>query len=127
MLNRRSLLAATAGGPMIVSALASGIVRAATPRDMIVMAKQIDDIISFDPAESYEFSNNEVDGNVYRRLVAPDHADTTKVVGDAAASWTVSPDGKIFTFTLRPDVIFPVRQTRHPRGRSLLPAACGQA
>ena len=71
------------------------------------MAKQIDDIISFDPAESYEFSNNEVDGNVYRRLVAPDHADTTKVIGDAAESWTVSPDGKIFTFKLKPDVMFP--------------------
>ncbi len=71
------------------------------------MAKQIDDIISFDPAESYEFSNNEIDGNIYRRLVAPNHADTTKVVGDAAESWTVSPDGKIFTFLLKPDVMFP--------------------
>ena len=58
------------------------------------------------PPKLYEFSNNEVDGNVYRRLVAPDHADTTKVTGDAAASWTVSPDGKVFTFKLRPDVVF---------------------
>src|ERR1700742_819353 len=104
MLTRRSLLAGTAGTPILVSA---GRARAATPRDLIVMAKQIDDIISFDPAESYEFSNNEVDGNVYRRLVAPDHSDSNKVVGDAAASWTVSPDGRIFTFTLKPDVIFP--------------------
>ena len=101
MLTRRLLLSSTA-----VAVSAPGIVRAATPRDLIVMAKQIDDIISFDPAESYEFSNNEVDGNVYRRLVAPDHADTTKVVGDAAESWTVSPDGKVFTFKLRPDVVF---------------------
>ena len=101
MLTRRLLLSSTA-----VAVSAPGIVRAATPRDLIVMAKQIDDIISFDPAELYEFSNNEVDGNVYRRLVAPDHADTTKVVGDAAESWTVSPDGKVFTFKLRPDVVF---------------------
>jgi peptide/nickel transport system substrate-binding protein len=104
MLTRRSLLAGTAGAPILASA---GRATAATPRDLIVMAKQIDDIISFDPAESYEFSNNEVDGNVYRRLVAPDHTDSNKVVGDAAASWTVSPDGKVFTFTLKPDVIFP--------------------
>jgi peptide/nickel transport system substrate-binding protein len=105
MLTRRSLLKATAGGPIAVSAMPSA--RAATPPGLIVMAKQIDDIISFDPAESYEFSNNEVDGNVYRRLVAPDHADTTKVTGDAAAAWTVSNDGTIFTFTLKPDVVFP--------------------
>src|ERR1700735_5008666 len=104
MLTRRSLLAATAGSPIVASA---GFALAATPRDLIVMAKQIDDIISFDPAESYEFSNNEIDGNVYRRLVAPDHADTNKVVGDAAESWNVSPDGKIFTFKLKRDVIFP--------------------
>jgi len=104
MLTRRTLLAATAGSPI---ALSAGLATAATPRDLIVMAKQIDDIISFDPAESYEFSNNEVDGNVYRRLVVPDHADTTKVIGDAAASWTVSLDGKIFTFILNPDVVFP--------------------
>ncbi len=101
MLTRRFLLSSTA-----VAVAAPDAVLAATPRDMIVMAKQIDDIISFDPAESYEFSNNEVDGNVYRRLVAPDHADTTKVAGDAAESWTVSPDGKVFTFKLRPDVVF---------------------
>ena len=36
------------------------------------MVRQIDDIVSFDPAESYEFTNNEVDGNCYRRLVRPD-------------------------------------------------------
>ena len=45
--------------------------------------------------------------NVYRRLVGPDPGDGTKVVGDAAKSWTVSPDGRVFTFVLRPDVIFP--------------------
>ena len=28
------------------------------------MVKQIDDIVSFDPAESYEFSNNEMDANI---------------------------------------------------------------
>jgi peptide/nickel transport system substrate-binding protein len=107
MLTRRTLLAATAGSPLLAVSGVLTQAEAATPRDLIVMAKQIDDIISFDPAESYEFSNNEVDGNVYRRLVAPDHADTTKVTGDAAESWTVSPDGRIFTFKLRPNVVFP--------------------
>ncbi|MFL5255660.1 MAG: ABC transporter substrate-binding protein [Rhodopila sp.] len=105
MLTRRSLIAATAASPVAAGLVPTA--RAATPRDIIVMAKQIDDIVSFDPAESYEFSNNEVDANVYRRLVGPDPDDGTKVVGDAAASWTVSPDGRVFTFVLKPDVIFP--------------------
>src|SRR5690349_15794679 len=107
MLTRRSLLVATAAGPLAASLSEARGARAATPRDVIVMAKQIDDIVSFDPAESYEFSNNEADGNVYRRLVSPDHSDNTKVIGDAAESWTVSPDGRVFTFVLKPNVKFP--------------------
>ncbi|HYZ21394.1 MAG TPA: ABC transporter substrate-binding protein, partial [Rhodopila sp.] len=106
MLTRRALLTASAGSPLAIAASAR-LARAATPHNVVAMAKQIDDIISFDPAESYEFSNNEVDGNVYRRLVAPDHADNTKLIGDAAESWTVSEDGKVFTFRLKPDVVFP--------------------
>ena len=33
------------------------------------MAKAIDDIISLDPAESFEFSGSEVIGNVYDKLM----------------------------------------------------------
>jgi len=70
------------------------------------MVKQIDDIVSFDPAESYEFSNNEVDANCYRRLVRPDLADTTKIAGDLAEKYEISPDGLTFTFHLRKDAKF---------------------
>ena len=104
MLNRRSFLAATAATP-IAASLAPA--RAATPRDLVVMAKQIDDIISFDPAEAYEFSGNEVCGNVYRRLVTPNHADNTKVTGDIAESWEIGKDAKTFTFKLKSNAKFP--------------------
>lgn len=103
MLTRRILLAASAASPLVTTLPA----RAATPAGVAVMAKQIDDIVSFDPAESYEFTNNEVNGNVYRRLVSPDHADNSKVTGDLAASWTISPDGLTFTFKLKTDSMFP--------------------
>jgi peptide/nickel transport system substrate-binding protein len=105
MLTRRSLLAATAASPLVATTITRS-AHAATPRDVVVMAKQIDDIISFDPAEAYEFSNNEVDANCYRRLVSPDHTDNTKVTGDLAESWTISPDGKSFTFKLKPTAKF---------------------
>ncbi len=103
MLTRRTLLAATAASPLAVILPAV----AATPPGVVVMAKQMDDIISFDPAESYEFTNNEVNGNVYRRLVSPDHADNSKVAGDLASSWTISPNGLTFTFKLVTDSMFP--------------------
>ena len=114
MLKRRDLLSAVALGPVcagVATIAPLSAVQAATPRDLIVMAKQIDDIISFDPAESYEFSNNEVDGNVYRRLVTPSHTDTSKVIGDVAESWTISSDSKTFTFKLLTTAKFPSGKT----------------
>ncbi|HUA76804.1 MAG TPA: ABC transporter substrate-binding protein, partial [Acetobacteraceae bacterium] len=73
----------------------------------IVMAKEIDDIISFDPAQSYEFSDTEVDANVYRKLVSPDLEDLSKIDPDLASAWEVSADGKTFTFHLTQDALFP--------------------
>lgn len=100
MIRRRPLLAA------LPAALAAPFplrpARAATPAGVVVMAKGIDDIVgAFDPAESYEFTNNEVCGNVYRRLVLPDRQNPERLAGDLAESWTVSPDGTVLTFRLR--------------------------
>ena len=47
------------------AALMSTTAFAQTPKDTIVMAKQIDDIITLDPAEAFEFSGVEVGANVY--------------------------------------------------------------
>jgi peptide/nickel transport system substrate-binding protein len=104
MLNRRTMLAASAA-TIAAPAVLTG-ARAATPKGVAVMVKQIDDIVSFDPAESYEFTNNEVDANCYRRLVRPDLADTTKIAGDLAESYDVSADGLTFTFHLHRGVKF---------------------
>ena len=43
--------------------------QAATPADTLVVAKQIDDIISLDPAEAYELSGIEVLANAYDRIM----------------------------------------------------------
>src|ERR1700732_4755828 len=104
MLTRRNLLAASAATGA-APAVRTG-AHAATPKGVAVMVKQIDDIVSFDPAESYEFTNNEVDANCYRRLVRPDAEDTTKIAGDLAETYDVSPDGLTFTFHLRRDAKF---------------------
>jgi peptide/nickel transport system substrate-binding protein len=79
---------------------------AATPKDTVVMAKQIDDIISLDPAESFEFSGSEVTGNIYERLIAYDLNDVSKLKGELAESWTAGADGKTYTFKIRRGVKF---------------------
>jgi peptide/nickel transport system substrate-binding protein len=105
MLTRRSVLAGTAA--LVAAPYFSTRVEAATPKNIGVMAKTIDDIISgFDPAEAYEATNWEVGGNAYRTLVTLDPADSTKLIGDLAEKWEISTDGLTFTFTIRSDVIF---------------------
>jgi peptide/nickel transport system substrate-binding protein len=74
---------------------------AATPKDTVVMAKQIDDIVSLDPAEVYELSGAEVVGNVYDRLVDYDRDAPNRLKPGLATSWKVDADGRTFTFVLR--------------------------
>ena len=90
-------LGATVIAALIASAPPSGAF-AATPADTLVVAKTIDDIISLDPAEAYELSGIEMVTNVYDRIMRFEGDDVTKLVGGAAESWTISDDGKTFTF-----------------------------
>lgn len=105
MITRRSLLASAAA-----LAVAPGFVRlagAATPKNIVVMAKSIGDVVNgFDPAEAYVGTDYEITSNVYRMLVTLDPADSTKYVGDLAESWEISPDGMTITFKLKPGVLF---------------------
>lgn len=102
---RKSLLCLMTGTGLAIL-LASSPALAGTPADTLVEAFAIDDIISLDPAESFELSAAEVISNSYDTLVRLDLDDTTKVVGDLAESWTVSPDGLTYTFKLKPGLVF---------------------
>jgi len=97
-------LAATAAVAVLLSASAPAF--AETPADTLVEAFAIDDIISMDPGEAFEFSTAEMTGNSYSMLVRLDMSDTSKVVGDLAESWTVSDDGLTYTFKLKPGLKF---------------------
>ena len=79
---------------------------AATPKDTLVLAMAFDDIISLDPAESFEISTGELLGNAYDRLLRFDVDKPSKLVPDVAASWAVSADGKTYTFTLKSGLKF---------------------
>ena len=81
-------------------------VQAGTPSDTLVMAKNIDDIITLDPAEVFEFTGGEVIANIYDRVMMFEAEDLTTLVGGAAESYTISDDGKTITLKLRPNQKF---------------------
>ena len=105
MLTRRILIGTTAAAAT-VPMKGIGTVHAATPREVAVMAKQIDDITSLDPHESFEPSGNEIVWNCYQVLVTPDRADPAVLRGDLAETWQAAEDGLTYTFRLRPDARF---------------------
>ena len=100
MLTRRSMLLAT-GAAVALPALATGPAAAQTPPGVLVFAKQIDDIISLDPHEAFEYTASEFAGNVYQKLVTTPNSDPGKLEGELAEKWEVSDDSRTFTFTLK--------------------------
>ena len=81
-------------------------VLAATPKDTLVVTWAIDDIITMDPAESFEISAGEIMGNAYDRLLRFDVNEPSKLIADVATKWSVSADGKTYSFELRPGMKF---------------------
>jgi peptide/nickel transport system substrate-binding protein len=101
---KKTLLAAVAAVALVWSAGPAA--DAATPDDTLVMAAQIDDIISLDPAEIFEFSGAEYGAQVYDRLVTYDVNNVSDIQPMVAESWEVSDDGKTFTFRIREGITF---------------------
>lgn len=95
-----------AAGAAVSALLAASPAWTATPADTLVEAWAIDDIITLDPAESFEISPAEILGNAYDMLVRLDPSDTSNVVPGIAESWTISDDGLTYTFKLRQDAKF---------------------
>jgi peptide/nickel transport system substrate-binding protein len=95
-------------GAAAFAALAFGAapLRAETPKDGLVLADAIDDMISLDPAEVFEFSAAEIQAQIYDRLVTYPVDDVSKLEGLVAESWTVSDDGLQVTFKIRPGITF---------------------
>ena len=62
--------------------------------------------VTMDPQIDYDTAAAIVLGNVYDSLVRAQGAKSVKIVPDLATSWSSSPDGKTWTFKLRPGVTF---------------------
>ena len=105
LLTRRALGVAAAASALV---LGFGAVpaQAATPADTLVLAWAFDDMITLDPGEAFEISTGEFIGNAYSQLVRYEVTDPSKLYGDLAKGWTVSPDGKTYSFELKPGLKF---------------------
>ncbi len=89
--------------------LGSGVIgpaAAKTPGDTFVVAKDISDIITLDPAEVFELSGGEIIANVYDRITMYEPENLKKLVGGVVESWVFSDDGKTITFKMRSGLSF---------------------
>ena len=64
----------------------SAVTTAALGFNTVVIAKQIDDIISLDPAEAYELTGIEILANTYDRIMRFEPTDINTLVGGVAES-----------------------------------------
>jgi peptide/nickel transport system substrate-binding protein len=104
MISRRNLLIGGAAIPFL--SYASLPAFAATPKDILVVAQQLDNMTSLDPHEGFEAVGAEVISNMYQKLIRANVDDATKVDPVVAKSWEADAEGKVFTFTLNDDVVF---------------------
>ncbi len=106
---KQTLFAALAGALLLgvsASTLMVRDARAATPADTLVIADNIDDLVTMDPAESFEFSAGEYALNVYDKLIVFDPNNLGPLKPGLAASWSLADDGVTYTFKMREGVKF---------------------
>lgn len=106
---RRDALRTTVGAVALGGLAGAGVrpAHAATPADTLVIAREISSIAEWDPAVSQILDTQEINSDIYDRLVGYDPRKPGGELGSALAeSWTVTPDGTQFVFKVRRGVKF---------------------
>src|SRR5579863_1033615 len=83
---------------------AAGMAQAQTPKNVLVIG-HVAELQTLDPAQSVTISDFRILANIYDGLLRYKDA-SLEVEPGLATSWTVSPDGKTYTFKLREGVKF---------------------
>jgi len=93
--------------PLLAAAMALGLglALAATPANTLVIMEDAD-IPTLDPAQAYDSASYEFIENIYETLVTYKGKSASDLAPLLATSWTVSGDGRTYTFTLRQNVKF---------------------
>lgn len=84
----------------------AGELLALTPDDKFVIAATLDDMGSLDPAEAFEFSTSDLLNNLYDTLLIEDANAPGLFLPSLAKEWEISREGRMFSFSIRPDVVF---------------------
>ncbi|MCY1315051.1 putative D,D-dipeptide-binding periplasmic protein DdpA [compost metagenome] len=103
MLRRHFIMLASAA--VIASGIPLG-ANAKTPADQLVIATNMSSMRGLDPQELNQLEAAEVVANLYERLIVLSADQITQPKPGLAETWTVSEDGKTFTFKIRSDVTF---------------------
>jgi len=98
------IIAAIAG--VYVATLPQAPAPPVTPEETTLIIVDTHEITSADPTAAFETTAYNVVYNCYDRLIELNGSDFTSVVPGLAESWTVSPDGLVYTFSLRQNVNF---------------------
>ena len=103
---RRMVLTTSVAVAMAAGVGFVGPAEAETPKDTLVVATNIGDAITMDPAEVFEIAGAEVIANVYDRVMMYNPEDVNTLAGGVAESYSVSDDGKTVTFKVRSGMKF---------------------
>jgi peptide/nickel transport system substrate-binding protein len=103
----RNMQRASRAAIFLAGTLAAATVAAKTPPDTFVVASNMSQMITLDPAAINESATAGLMRNVCDALIGVDPADASKVVPGVAESWTVSPDGMKYTLKIRKGLKFP--------------------
>jgi peptide/nickel transport system substrate-binding protein len=100
MVSRRNFLIGGAALPFLSYIDLATTAFAATPKDILVVAQQLDNMTSLDPHEGFEAVGGEMISNMYQKLVRANSDNPNEVDPVVAASWEADADSKVFTFKL---------------------------
>lgn len=103
MIRRHCLMLSSA---IVLSIALPAIASSTTPKDQLVLAITMSSMRGLDPHEINQLESAEVVANLYERLIALPAENIAEPKPGLAESWTVSADGKTFTFKIRSGVKF---------------------
>jgi peptide/nickel transport system substrate-binding protein len=103
---RLSNVAAVALAALVIAGLWPETVRGQSREDTLVIARDIDDVVTNDPSRTFEWTSQIPTHAAYDTLLAIEPPDISQIRPKLATKWEISPDGTTYTFQLRSGVKF---------------------
>ncbi len=91
---------------LALSSITGASLHAKTPDDQLVIGISMNNLLTLDPASATGNDVVEIAANLYDFLIELDPQNTSKMLPGLAESWTISPDGRSLTLTVRKGVKF---------------------